>query len=87
LFIDESFLIINHLFKICLKKKKIAFGLSNAADDLRNFFRACENAPMLDSFQNEPIFNDILKDLDQQLLSYESKVAEFDELIKSLESN
>lgn len=42
---------------------------------------------MLDSFQNEPLFNDVLKDLDQQLLGYESKVAEFDDLIKSLENN
>jgi hypothetical protein len=68
-------------------QRKIAFGLSNAADDLRTFFRACENAPMCESFQNEPPLNDILKDLDQQLLTYESKVGEFDELIKSLENN
>jgi hypothetical protein len=61
--------------------------LSNAADDLRTFFRACENAPMLDSFQNDPPLNEILKDIDQQLLSYESKVGEFDDLIKSLENS
>ena len=69
------------------KKKKIAFGLSNAANDLSTFFRACENAPILESFQNEPCLTETLKDLDQQLLMYESKVSEFDELIKSLENN
>jgi hypothetical protein len=42
---------------------------------------------MCESFQNEPPLNDILKDLDQQLLTYESKVGEFDDLIKSLENN
>lgn len=72
---------------VFIESKKIAFGLSNAADDLRTFFRACENAPILESFQNEPSFNDVLKDLDQQLFTYEAKVAEFDDLIKSFENN
>lgn len=72
---------------VFIESKKIAFGLSNAANDLSSFFRACENAPILDSFQNEPTLSDTLKDLDQQLLMYESKIAEFDELIKSLEAN
>ncbi len=61
--------------------------MSNAADDLRTFFRACENAPILESFQNEPSLSELLRDMDQQLLMYESKVAEFDDLIKSLEAN
>ncbi|RNA25266.1 autophagy-related 13 isoform X3 [Brachionus plicatilis] len=66
--------------------KKVAFGLSDAADDLRTFYKACENAPILDSFQSEPSFSEVLKDLDQQLFNYESKVAEFDDLIKSFEN-
>jgi hypothetical protein len=65
----------------------VAFGLSNASNDLSAFFKACENAPILESFQNEPPFGELLKDLDQQLLMYEGKVAEFDELIKSLENS
>ncbi len=68
-------------------KQKIAFGLSDAANDLSSFFRSCENAPILESFNSEPSLSDTLKDLDQQLLSYESKVAEFDDLVKSLEPN
>lgn len=71
---------------VFIESKKIAFGLSNAANDLSTFFRACENAPILESFQNEPCLTETLKDLDQQLLMYESKVSEFDELIKSLEN-
>ena len=59
--------------------------MSNAANDLSSFFRSCENAPILDSFQNEPTLSETLKDLDQQLLMYESKISEFDELVKSLE--
>lgn len=72
---------------VFIESKKIAFGLSNAANDLSTFFRACENAPILESFQNEPSLSETLKDLDQQLLMYESKIGEFDELIKSLETN
>nr|AWV66632.1 autophagy-related protein 13 [Brachionus rotundiformis] len=67
-------------------ESKVAFGLSDAADDLRTFYKACENAPILDSFQSEPSFSEVLKDLDQQLFNYESKVAEFDDLIKSFEN-
>jgi len=54
---------------------------------LSTFFRACENAPILESFQAEPSLSETLKDLDQQLLMYESKIGEFDELIRSLETN
>jgi hypothetical protein len=61
--------------------------LSNAANDLSTFFRACENAPILESFQAEPSLSETLKDLDQQLLMYESKIGEFDELIRSLETS
>lgn len=72
---------------VFIESKKIAFGLSNAANDLSTFFRACENAPILESFQNEPPLSDTLKDLDQQLLMYESKIGDFDELIKALETS
>lgn len=72
---------------VFIESKKIAFGLSNAANDLSTFFRACENAPILESFQTEPPLSETLKDLDQQLLMYESKIGEFDELIKSLETS
>lgn len=72
---------------VFIESKKIAFGLSNAANDLSTFFRACENAPILEMFQNEPSISETLKDLDQQLLMYESKIGEFDELIKSLETS
>lgn len=72
---------------VFIESKKIAFGLSNAANDLSTFFRACENAPILESFQTEPSLSETLKDLDQQLLMYESKIGEFDELIRSLETS
>lgn len=72
---------------VFIESKKIAFGLSNAANDLSTFFRACENAPILESFQTVPSLSETLKDLDQQLLMYESKIGEFDELIKSLETS
>lgn len=72
---------------VMIETQKIAFGLSDASNDLSTFFRSCENAPILESFNSEPSLIDTLKDLDQQLLTYESKVAEFDDLVKSLEPN
>nr|AWV66707.1 autophagy-related protein 13 [Brachionus calyciflorus] len=85
--LNESKSVLNHQATddfVFIESRNI---IHNAADDLRTFFRACENAPILDSFQNDPGFTDILKDLDQQLLTYESKVAEFDDLIKSFENS
>lgn len=71
---------------VFIESEKIAFGLSDAANDLSTFFRSCDNPPILDSFSNELYLCDILQDLDQQLLSYEAKVAEFDDLVKSFEN-
>jgi hypothetical protein len=84
IFYNLTKIYLNNLF---LFKQKIAFGLSDASNDLSTFFRSCENAPILESFNSEPSLIDTLKDLDQQLLTYESKVAEFDDLVKSLEPN
>jgi autophagy-related protein 13 len=71
---------------VFIESEKIAFGLSDAANDLSTFFRSCDNPPILDSFNSELYLCDIIHDLDQQLFSYEAKVAEFDDLVKSFEN-
>lgn len=67
-----------------LVEVKPLFGKSDSTDDLALFIRSCQQPPMLESFIVEPSLGETLNQLNQELLVFESKVEEFDQLVSSI---
>ncbi|CAF0848726.1 unnamed protein product [Didymodactylos carnosus] len=70
-----------------LVEVKPFFGKSDSTDDLAVFIRSCQQPPMLESFIIEPSLGETINQLSEELLVFESKVEEFDQLVSTLENN
>ncbi|CAF0721348.1 unnamed protein product [Didymodactylos carnosus] len=70
-----------------LVEVKPFFGKSDSTDDLALFIRSCRQPPKLESFIVEPSLGETINQLSEELLVFESKVEEFDQLVSTLENN
>lgn len=63
---------------------KTPFANANANADLGTFYRECQTAPPLQTFNEQPTLGETVNDLTRQLQDFELSVPKYDELLSTL---
>lgn len=64
--------------------QKTPFAGTTANSELGAFYRECQSAPPLRSFQDQPTLAEQVNDFTKQLETFEHSVKEYDDLLTSL---
>lgn len=64
--------------------QKTPFANTNANTDLGTFYRECQTAPPLQTFNEQPTLGETVVDLTKQLQAFELSVPKYEQLLSTL---